>query len=147
MFSRIWTNASTKSCSEQIERLRTALRDCDAVVVGAGAGLSTSAGFVYTGERFEKNFSDFAAKYGFQDMYSGGFYPFATPEVHWAYWSRYIYINRYMDFRFGKSGSDYIGLVRETGLDSHGSPPLGQRRSQATLWSDSLRLLQVLFLL
>ena len=97
MFSRIWTNASTKSCSEQIERLRTALRDCDAVVVGAGAGLSTSAGFVYTGERFEKNFSDFAEKYGFQDMYSGGFYPFATPEEHWAYWSRYIYINRYMD--------------------------------------------------
>ena len=97
MFSRIWTNASTKSCSEQIERLRTALRDCDAVVVGAGAGLSTSAGFIYTGERFEKNFSDFAAKYGFQDMYSGGFYPFATPEEHWAYWSRYIYINRYMD--------------------------------------------------
>ena len=97
MFSRIWTNASTKSCSEQIDRLRTALRDCDAVVVGAGAGLSTSAGFVYTGERFENNFSDFAAKYGFRDMYSGGFYPFATPKEHWAYWSRYIYINRYMD--------------------------------------------------
>ena len=97
MFSRIWTNASTKSCSEQIERLRTALRDCDAVVIGAGAGLSTSAGFFYIGERFEKYFSDFAAKYGIQDMYSGGFYPFATPEEHWAYWSRYIYINRYMD--------------------------------------------------
>ena len=97
MFSRIWTNASTKSCSEQIEQLKTALRDCDAVIVGAGAGLSTSAGFVYTGERFEKYFSDFAAKYGFRDMYSGGFYPFATPEEHWAYWSRYIYINRYMD--------------------------------------------------
>ena len=97
MFSRIWTNASTKSCSEQIEQLKTALRDCDAVVVGAGAGLSTSAGFAYIGERFEKYFSDFAAKYGFRDMYSGGFYPFATPEEHWAYWSRYIYINRYMD--------------------------------------------------
>ena len=97
MFSRIWTNASTKSCSEQIEQLKTALRDCDAVVVGAGAGLSTSAGFVYTGERFEKNFSDFAEKYGFRDMYSGGFYPYATLEEHWAYWSRYIYINRYMD--------------------------------------------------
>ena len=65
MFSRIWTNASTKSCSEQIERLRTALRDCDAVVVGAGAGLSTSAGFTYTGERFQKYFADFIAKYGF----------------------------------------------------------------------------------
>ena len=80
-----------------MERLKVALQDCDAVVIGAGAGLSTAAGFVYTGERFEKYFSDFAAKYGFRDMYSGGFYPFATPEEHWAYWSRYIYINRYMD--------------------------------------------------
>ena len=97
MFSRIWTKPYTKSCSEQIERLKAALQDCDAVVIGAGAGLSTSAGFVYTGERFEKYFSDFAAKYGIQDMYSGGFYPFATPEEHWSYWSRYIYINRYMD--------------------------------------------------
>lgn len=97
MFSKIWTKPSTKSCSEPIERLKAALRDCDAVVIGAGSGLSTAAGFTYTGERFEKYFSDFAAKYGIQDMYSGGFYPFATPEEHWAYWSRYIYINRYMD--------------------------------------------------
>ena len=80
-----------------MDRLKAALQDCDVVVIGAGAGLSTSAGFVYTGERFEKYFSDFAAKYGFRDMYSGGFYPFATPEEHWAYWSRYIYTNRYMD--------------------------------------------------
>lgn len=80
-----------------MERLKAALQDCDVVVIGAGAGLSTAAGFVYTGERFEKYFSDFAKKYGIKDMYSGGFYPFATPEEHWAYWSRYIYINRYMD--------------------------------------------------
>ena len=97
MFSRIWTKLSTQNCSEPLERLQAALRDCDAVVIGAGAGLSTAAGFTYTGERFEKYFSDFAAKYDIKDMYSGGFYPFATPEEHWAYWSRYIYINRYMD--------------------------------------------------
>ena len=97
MFSRIWTKPSTKSCSEPMERLKAALQDCDAVVIGAGSGLSTAAGFTYTGERFEKYFSDFAAKYDIKDMYSGGFYPFATPEEHWAYWSRYIYINRYMD--------------------------------------------------
>ncbi len=97
MFSRIWTKPSTKSCSEQLERLQTALQDCDSVVIGAGSGLSTAAGFTYTGERFEQHFSDFAQKYGIQDMYSGGFYPFPTPEEHWAYWSRYIYINRYMD--------------------------------------------------
>ena len=97
MFSRIWTKPSTKSFSEQIERLKAALQDCDAVVIGAGSGLSTTAGFTYTGERFEQHFSDFAQKYGIQDMYSGGFYPFPTKEEFWAYWSRYIYINRYQD--------------------------------------------------
>ena len=80
-----------------MERLKAALRDCDAVVIGAGSGLSTAAGFTYTGERFEQHFSDFAQKYGIRDMYSGGFYPFPTQEEFWAYWSRYIYINRYMD--------------------------------------------------
>ena len=97
MFSRIWTKPSTKNCSEPMERLKAAMQDCDAVVIGAGAGLSTSAGFVYSGERFEQHFSDFARKYGIRDMYSGGFYPFATLEEYWAYWSRYIYINRYQD--------------------------------------------------
>ena len=97
MFSKIWTKKSTPDYSAQNKNLQTALSEADTVVIGAGAGLSTSAGFVYTGERFEKYFSDFAQKYGIQDMYSGGFYPFATPEEHWAYWSRYIYINRYMD--------------------------------------------------
>ena len=67
------------------------------MVIGAGAGLSTSAGFIYTGERFEKYFSDFVQKYGIKDMYSGGFYPFPTMEEFWAYWSRYIFINRYQD--------------------------------------------------
>ena len=80
-----------------MERLKAALQNCDAVVVGAGAGLSTAAGFTYTGERFEQHFSDFAQKYGIQDMYSGGFYPFPTQEEFWAYWSRYIFINRYQD--------------------------------------------------
>ena len=81
----------------QIQRLKTALDEADAVIIGAGAGLSTSAGFTYDGERFHKYFADFEAKYGFHDMYSGGFYPYATPEEHWAYWSRYILINRYTD--------------------------------------------------
>ncbi len=97
MFSKIWTKPSTKSCSEQIERLEAALRDSDAVIIGAGAGLSTSAGFTYSGERFKASFADFISKYGFEDMYSGGFYPFPSPEEYWAYWSRYIFINRYSD--------------------------------------------------
>lgn len=88
---------STKIFSQQIERLKTALDTADAVVIGAGAGLSTAAGFPYAGERFERYFSDFAQKYGFRDMYSGGFYPYSTPEEYWAYWSRYITVNRYTD--------------------------------------------------
>ncbi|MFR5903174.1 MAG: SIR2 family NAD-dependent protein deacylase [Neglectibacter timonensis] len=80
-----------------MEKLKYEIKTADAIVIGAGAGLSASAGFTYTGERFEKFFGDFIEKYGFSDMYSGGFYPFETLEEHWAYWSRYIYINRYMD--------------------------------------------------
>ena len=83
--------------SKQLSRLREALDKADAVVIGAGAGLSAAAGFSYGGERFERYFSDFAAKYGIRDMYAGGFYPFPTPEEYWAYWSRYILINRYRD--------------------------------------------------
>lgn len=86
---------SMTDCSAQTEKLRAALDEADALVIGAGAGFSTSAGFTYDGERFRKYFADFEAKYGFHDMYSGGFYPYATPEEHWAYWSRYILINRY----------------------------------------------------
>ena len=88
---------STESFSEQTARLKAALDSADAVVIGAGAGLSTSAGYEYSGERFEKYFSDFEGKYGFHDMYSGGFYPYKTPEEFWAFWSRYIFINRYVD--------------------------------------------------
>lgn len=98
MFSKIRTKLSTKdSLVENKEELKRVINEADAVVIGAGAGLSASAGFDYAGERFERYFSDFADKYGFKDMYSGGFYPYKTFEEHWAYWSRYIYINRYMD--------------------------------------------------
>lgn len=82
---------------KEIEKLKEVLKECDAVVIGAGSGLSTAAGFVYSGERFHKYFADFEQKYGFHDMYTGGFYPYETMEEYWAYWSRYIYINRYMN--------------------------------------------------
>ena len=85
------------TADEQTRRLRTEIDTADAIVIGAGAGLSTSAGFVYSGERFELWFHDFARKYGFGDMYGGGFADFGSDEVFWAYWARYIYINRYMD--------------------------------------------------
>ena len=95
MFSRGLTPKSTATSSNPIERLREALDTADAVVIGAGAGLSASAGLTYSGERFERYFSDFRDKYGIRDMYSGGFFPFDGPEEHWAWWSRQIMVNRY----------------------------------------------------
>lgn len=86
----------TQLASTAISRLADTLTAVDAVVVGAGAGLSTSAGFTYSGERFQKYFADFIEAYGFSDMYSAGFYPFKTLEERWAYWSRHIWYNRYI---------------------------------------------------
>lgn len=86
-----------KEYSQEIEAIKKALKEADAVLIGAGAGLSTAAGYTYTGERFETYFGDFRKKYGFDNMYYGGFYPYATPEEKWAFWSRYVYINRYTD--------------------------------------------------
>lgn len=95
MFSRITITNSTENYSQQIEQIREKLNNADAVVIGAGAGLSTAAGLTYSGERFYKHFFDFAEKYGIIDMYSGGFYPFPDNETFWAWWSRHIYFNRY----------------------------------------------------
>ena len=77
--------------------IKSILQNADSILIGAGAGLSTSSGFTYNGPRFQKYFADFEKKYGFHDMYSGGFYPYKTLEENWAYWSRYIMINRYMN--------------------------------------------------
>lgn len=99
---------SIKDSSNQIEKLKQKIQKAEAIIVGAGAGLSTAAGFTYSGERFEKNFQDFIDKYNFQDMYSAGFYPYETREEFWAFWSRYIWINRY-----GKeAGKPYQDLLR-----------------------------------
>ena len=88
---------STGSYSDNINRLKNQIELSDAIVIGAGAGLSTSAGFTYSGERFDNYFADFKEKYGISDMYSGGFYHFETQEEYWAWWSRHIFVNRYMD--------------------------------------------------
>ena len=87
----------TGSRSANLRRLKEEIQSADAIVIGAGAGLSTSAGFTYSGERFDRYFFDFREHFGFRDMYSGGFYPFPDAETRWAFWARNIYINRYMD--------------------------------------------------
>ena len=96
MFSKNVTKRSTGICSDEIERLKTVLSEADTVIVGAGSGLSTAAGYTYSGERFNKYFSDFAEKYHIEDMYSGGFYPFPDMETYWAWWSRHTWVNRYV---------------------------------------------------
>ena len=97
MFLQNRMNESIVNFSQQIELLQEKLKQADAVLIGAGAGLSTAAGFIYSGDRFERYFQDFHEKYGITDIYSGGFYPFETLEEYWAWWSRHIFYNRYVD--------------------------------------------------
>lgn len=98
--------------SDKIERVRREINGADGILIGAGAGLSASAGLQYSGERFYRYFSDFAEKYGIRDMYSGGFYPFEDLETYWAWWSRHIWYNRY-DAPVGKPYSDLLELVAD----------------------------------
>lgn len=112
MFLRNLITTSTENYSKKIERLKNEIEYADAIVVGAGAGMSTSAGFAYDGERFERNFADFRKKYGITDMYSGGFYPYESLEEYWAWWSKHIYVNRY-DIAVGKPYADLLELVKD----------------------------------
>lgn len=102
---------STENYLQQIDRLKNEIKSADAVLIGAGAGLSTSAGLTYSGERFMKYFSDFYQEYGINDIYSGGFYPYETLEEYWAWWSRHIYYNRY-DTDAGKAYLELLQLVK-----------------------------------
>lgn len=108
MYSKILTTTSTENYWNDIKRLKAEIETADAIVIGAGAGMSTAAGHSYTGERFLKYFADFHEAYGIRDMYSGGFYPFPTLEEKWAWWSRHIYCNRYE----GGAGKPYIDLLK-----------------------------------
>ena len=100
-----------KDTPNGIEKLREMIKKSDCIMIGAAAGLSTSAGFLYAGDRFEKYFSDFIEVYGFEDMYSAGFYNFPTDEIKWAYWSRYIWINRYVKIPKPKVFNDLLKIV------------------------------------
>ena len=111
MSSSQWITTSTGSFSECVGRIADAIRDADAVLVGAGAGLSTAAGFAYAGKRFDDNFADFRDAYGITDMYSGGFYPFPDEESLWAWWSRSILLNRY-DCPVGQPYLDLLHMLR-----------------------------------
>ena len=111
MVSSQWTTTSTGDFSECVDRIADAISGADAVLVGAGAGLSTAAGFSYAGKRFDDNFADFRDAYGITDMYSGGFYPFPDQESLWAWWSRSILLTRY-DCPVGKPYLDLLHLLR-----------------------------------
>lgn len=89
-------STGTGNKEEQVRRLNDTFSSCPVILIGAGAGLSTSAGLTYSGERFQRYFSDFAEQFGIRDMYTGGFYPFPDEETRWAWWARHIYFNRYI---------------------------------------------------
>ena len=112
MFLRNLITTSTESYSEQIDRLKNEIENADAIVIGAGAGMSVSAGFSYDGARFEKYFADFRKKYGFTDMYAGGFYPYKSLAEYWAWWSKHILVNRY-DIGVGRPYAELLKLVQD----------------------------------
>ena len=112
MFLRNLITTSTESYSEQIDRLKNEIESAEAIIIGAGAGMSASAGFAYDGERFEKHFADFRQKFGITDMYSGGFYPYNSLEEYWTWWSRHIWVNRY-DIAAGKPYMDLLNIVED----------------------------------
>ncbi len=114
MSSSQWMTQSTGTFSSNVRELARRIDEADAVMVGAGAGLTTACGpeFAYAGERFERHFADFAQRYRFADMYSGGFYPYATLEERWAYWSRYVWLNRYA-CPVGKPYRDLLDIVAD----------------------------------
>ena len=112
MFLSKLTSKSTESYSDKIKKLKKDIDSTDAILIDAGAGMSTSAGLTYSGERFYRYFSDFHKKYGINDIYSGGFYPYDTPQEYWAWWSRHIYYNRY-DIPAGKPYTDLLELVKD----------------------------------
>ncbi|WP_294379244.1 Sir2 family NAD-dependent protein deacetylase [uncultured Clostridium sp.] len=106
------TYIAEENYDDKILKTAECINKADAIVIGAGAGMSTSAGLTYGGERFEKLFPEYIKKYGMKDMYSAGFYPFDTQEEKWAYWSRHIYYNRY-DVNAGKPYVDLLNMVRD----------------------------------
>lgn len=97
MFQIIKRNQTVmqESLADKIEAAQAAIQTADAILIGAGAGLSDAAGIRYSGRRFTDNFQDFKIKYGMTDMYTAGFYPFQAQEEKWAYWARHINLNRY----------------------------------------------------
>ena len=99
--------------NDRIEKAKQIIANADYILIGAGSGLSTAGGFEYSGEKFDKYFKDFGDKYGFKDMYSCGFYPYATEEERWAYWSRYVYINRYLEQTPNKAYAKLFDLVKD----------------------------------
>lgn len=111
MFLGTRTRQSIQNFSDNIKLLKEKMETADAILIGAGAGLSTSAGLTYSGERFDKYFADFKEKYGITDMYSGGFYPYGSLEEYWAWWSRHVLINRY-DVELGQPYKDLLTLVK-----------------------------------
>ncbi|WP_455542100.1 hypothetical protein [Intestinibacter sp.] len=105
-------NLNNKDALDDLDKIKSIINDADGILIGAGSGLSTSAGLTYSGPRFEENFADFIKKYNMSDMYSAGFYPFETEEEKWAYWSKHIYFNRY-DVQSGKPYVDLFNLIKD----------------------------------
>lgn len=108
----VFASRDTDVKQQQIQELKESIASADAILIGAGAGLSTAAGLTYSGKRFTDHFQDFKSRFGITDMYSGGFFPFPDLETYWAWWSRHIWINRY-DVEVGDPYAELLKIVHD----------------------------------
>lgn len=82
---------------EILNKIKDYINNADAIVLGAGSGLSTASGYIYSGKRFMDNFKYMYDLYGYKDMYSAGFHNFKTKEEYFGYYAKFVILNRYSD--------------------------------------------------
>jgi NAD-dependent SIR2 family protein deacetylase len=97
------------SMTEKAAILKTALDKTEALLIGAGAGLSAAAGLDYDhADTFNTLFPGYHDRYGMKSINEADFYQFPTPEEQYAYWIRNIAAIRHSY----PPGKPYLDLYR-----------------------------------
>ncbi len=103
-----------------IQTIADLIRQADAVLVGAGSGLSSAAGYnhYHNDQNFQTHFGDFEDAYGIQNLFQGFYYLYSKPEQQWGFYARYIdFMEKapvgqpYWDLRDALNEKDYFVLT------------------------------------
>ncbi len=89
------------------------ISEAEAIVVGAGSGLSTACGYSHynTVPFFTDNMQPFIEKYGFKSLFQGLTYLYSSPEEEWAYLAHYVKLM--YDTPAGKPYKDLRKLISD----------------------------------